>query len=750
MSFQEEASQHKELTKGVTLARDCISRIRTLVESGEEYHKLYSTIAELAVSLPEIDACAIYLPADVKDGPYQSSLAAHAGGTEIPEPGASSSEKVARRAVHGESRAYQRNRDSVIQYTDIVCLGAPMGSLGIATSGELSPEVENCLSDFAYFTGVVFERQRLSARLRHYMDRLEVLNELNQLIASNVGLEKISRALAREVAFRFAADCSLTLLISDDGKSLQLQGSYGASPDIIPESLPVQKTILGQVLRLGGIVSVPDLRQHADNGLGFLEQIGVSCIHCSSIEVRGETFGAMIIGFRKQIMLSEHDSSMFEEFARGAAVAIANARSQERLALYTEELEKLVERRTADLAIQTARAEEANRAKSRFVANMSHELRTPLTAIIGYSSVLAEGVFGEINEKQKEALMAITRSCEHLKDLIDDVLNISRIESGKEQPEPKKLDLLPLLDQVFRLMLQTAIGKSVKLIPISTPNIIKGTQLWVDPRHIRQALINLMSNAVKYTPSGGSVSLGVEIMGDKAKICVQDTGVGISPTQIGKIFERFERGDDSYSKKQVGTGIGLSLTKHLIELNGGKIGVESEIGKGSTFWLLIPLADPQLVTDDSATNHTESQSLKSLQWRLDGLNVLVVDDSKSTCEVLQTIIQQAGGTAHIAYCVSDAKKLAHKVPIDAALIDLAIPGESGIDLLEYFRKHCEEPYSTMPLIVVSACAFQADQEQALQHGASFFISKPFRPSEILQTIRHLTTASAINTSSGIS
>ncbi len=733
----------EQITSQDTLVHDSLNKLRALVESGEEYSKLYLALSDFAASLPGVLASAIYLPADVKEGPYQSSLAAKSGDVDIPEPSASSTEKAARRIVHGSSRSYQETLESSLQYNDIICLGAPVGSLGIAASTPLGVHVQECLSQIAYFIGVVFERHKLSSRLRHYMDRLEVLNELNQLTASNVGLQRICRALAREAAFRFAADCSLTLLLTEAGDTLHLHGSYGIAPDAVPASIGLRSSLLGQAMRLGGIVSIPDIAQHADHGLQFFVDLGVTCIHCSSIEVRGETLGALVIGFRKQITLTEHDSSMIEEFAQGAAVAIATARSQEKLTTYNEELEKLVERRTADLAIQSAAAEEANRAKSRFVANMSHELRTPLTAIIGYSSVLADGVFGDVNDKQKDALTAITRSCEHLKELIDDVLNISRIESGKEDPEPKKVELLPLLEQVFKLMLQTAVGKNVKLIPVTSQDNLKLVHLWVDPRHIRQTLINLMSNAVKYTQPGGSVSLAAEIVGDKAKISVRDTGVGISQTQISKIFERFERGDDSYSRKQVGTGIGLSLTKRLTELNGGKIGLESEVGKGSTFWVLVPLAEGSAISEDQDTSG-EERELTYSKWRLDGLNILVVDDSRPTCEVLETIITKAGGNVYLAYNVTEAKKIANKTSLDAALIDLAMPGESGLDLLEYFRKHCDEPLCTMPLIVVSACAFHTDHEQAMSHGASFFVTKPFRPNEILQTIRHLTTASAIN------
>lgn len=724
-----------------SLLRENTFRLRMLIEAGEEPARIYATVTELICELPDVLAAAIYLPAELKDGINRTTCVASFGSIEIPEPGESAIEKEARKVVHGDGRAYNKDLSSSFHYTDITCLGAPLGSIGIATRGLLSSEIEDCVAELAYQAGIVFERQRMSARLKHYIDRLEVLDEINHLIAANAGLQKITKTMARELAFRFGAAAAFTYLLSDDEECLEYQASYGCATDSVPKQMPLRDSLFGRALRLGGIFSIPDLHSQSDSGLEFLEPLGIVSAHCCSLEARGETLGAIIIAFRFPMVFSDYESSMFEEFGRGAAVAIANSLSQRRLATYAEQLEELVQQRTADLAIQTSRAEEANQAKSRFVANISHELRTPLTAIVGYSSVLADGIFGAVNDKQREALQAISRSSEHLKELIDDVLNISRIESGKEDPKPLRVELLPLIEQVQKLMMQTALGKGVHLLPLEISEQARQAKLWIDSRHIRQVLINLMSNAVKYTQPGGTVQLKADLIGDKAKLSVSDSGVGISPAQLEKLFERFERGDDSYSQRQIGTGLGLSLSKHLIHINGGTIGVESLAGQGSTFWVLAPLADATSLVEEQSDEVTD---YSSVDHQLNGLSVLVVDDNSSTCEVLQTIIGKAGGEAHIAASVAEAKKLAQRVTFDAALIDLAMPGESGLDLMDHFRKNCEAPHCSMPLIVVSACAFQTDQEQAMKHGASFFIAKPFSPPDVLRTIRHLTTQSAFD------
>ncbi len=433
--------------------------------------------------------------------------------------------------------------------------------------------------------------------------------------------------------------------------------------------------------------------------------------------------------------MTQNDLTRFEEFAQGAAVAIQNARIQERIQSYTERLEELVESRTAELAIQSSRAEEANRAKSQFLANMSHELRTPLTAIVGYSSVLADGVFGPLQPKQSDALNAIVRSSEHLKNLIDDVLNLARIESGKEEAKPTKVVLKDLLNQTHRLMMQTAIGKGVEISSFTLDPALQETVLFVDAKHIHQILINLMSNAVKYTPRGGKVWLSVESMGDKMKICVHDTGVGIPPHKLEKLFERFERGEDAYSRSQEGTGIGLNLTKNLVELNGGRIGVESKEGKGSVFWVMMPCASK----DQALLTQTDKQDTKVI---LDGLSTVVVDDNQDTREVIKHILTAAGASVRTAASVREGLALIADSQPDIVLTDLAIPGESGLVLIEHIRS-MNGPASNLPIIVLSACAFQGDKEAAMSAGASLFIPKPFRPAEITTQVRQLTLKNAM-------
>jgi CheY-like chemotaxis protein len=225
------------------------------------------------------------------------------------------------------------------------------------------------------------------------------------------------------------------------------------------------------------------------------------------------------------------------------------------------------------------------------------------------------------------------------------------------------------------------------------------------------------------------------VLGDKVKISVIDSGVGIPPAKLIKLFERFERGEDTYSKSQEGTGIGLNLTRRLVDLNGGRIWVESEEGVGSTFSIMMPLAPTGIavVTQPEMTNTIT---------RLDGLSVFVVDDNADTCEVLKHVLVAAGATVHLAGNVKEGVTTFENITPDIILTDLAMPGESGLALIKHVRGLTTDK-SKVPIIVLSACAFQSDKEAALGAGASMFLPKPFRPSEVLRNVRNLTLSAAM-------
>jgi signal transduction histidine kinase len=260
--------------------------------------------------------------------------------------------------------------------------------------------------------------------------------------------------------------------------------------------------------------------------------------------------------------------NLLQTFATQSVLAIQNAR------LFREIEDK------------SRQVEAANRHKSEFLANMSHELRTPLTAIIGFSEVLADKIFGELNDKQDEYMGDIVSSGRHLLSLINDILDLSKVEAGRMELDVTRFDLPMAIDNALILIRERATRHGIKLehdIDEHLGDVVG------DERKFKQILLNLLSNAVKFTPEGGSIAVSAALTSDAVEVTVSDTGIGIAPEDQQTIFEEFRQVGTDAAKKREGTGLGLSLTKKFVELHGGSIRVESALGRGSTFTFTLPL-----------------------------------------------------------------------------------------------------------------------------------------------------------------
>jgi signal transduction histidine kinase/ActR/RegA family two-component response regulator len=715
---------------------DSTSGIVDLFQSGAEPLQLYEAIIELCVKLTEGSSAGIFLQTNDQESELRLI---HATPLFVPEASHNTPPDRIERIDETDLTVHLYGNDSYLTVPARKS-GHEIGRLSIANPQQLQPSILSQLSTCARWLAIVSDRQRLTNSVQNLLDRVQALSQVNNLAASNNGFSSMLRSLTREGAFRFGADLALILIVSESTGDLQVlkEGVFGCAVNKLPPTFSPRDGVLHQVLHVGGHIAVQNLAGSSDHGLQVLADLGVNTIDLQCLEVRGDSIGVIILGSRNDQAVTASDQSAFEEFTQAAAVALANARSQKHIQDYSEKLESLVLQRTQELERQKGLAEEANQTKSQFLANMSHELRTPLTAIIGYSSILKEGIFGPVTERQLEAISAIAQSSDHLKHLIDDVLNLARVESGKEDPEPRSIRVQDLLTQSYKLMMQTAINKGIKLAQPMLAPPLNNISMYADPKHTQQILINLISNAIKYTPKDGSVSISVEVAVDKVRISVHDTGVGIPPHKQATLFERFERGDDTYSKAQEGTGIGLNLTRRLTELNGGRIGVMSTEGQGSTFWIMLPVAD------DSADTVLESAlDLQCHGTQLDGLQLLVVDDNRVNCDILATILSSAGASVQVATSVREGVSLLQSNRPDIILTDLAMPKESGLVLIQHVRDGTDTP-TDIPIIVLSACAFLSDREAAINAGANLFIAKPFNPREVIQSVRNLTLGRALS------
>jgi signal transduction histidine kinase len=251
-----------------------------------------------------------------------------------------------------------------------------------------------------------------------------------------------------------------------------------------------------------------------------------------------------------------------------------------------EDMQRAVLNILEDLDMEKRSAQEANRMKSEFLANMSHELRTPLNAIIGFAKLIAHGKVGQVSPKQQEFLGDILRSSNHLLQLINDVLDLAKVEAGKMEFHPEPIELAQLVGEVRNILRAVAANKQLE---IDTAIDEKCGDLELDPAKLKQVLYNYLSNALKFTPDKGRVFIRARAEGpDQFRVEVQDTGIGIRPEDVSNLFTEFRQLDSSASKKYQGTGLGLALTKRIVEAQGGRVGVESSLGEGSTFFAVLP------------------------------------------------------------------------------------------------------------------------------------------------------------------
>jgi signal transduction histidine kinase len=371
-------------------------------------------------------------------------------------------------------------------------------------------------------------------------------------------------------------DATFSTVFRYDGELVHLAALRNVTPEgaaAIRSAFPMPPSRGGASARsvlTRSIVHIADVREDPDYVLGGLADIAKFRSILSVPMLRdGQPIGTITVAALRTMLFPDKQVELLKTFADQAVIAVENTR------LFNEIQDK------------TQQLEIANRHKSEFLANMSHELRTPLNAVIGFSEVLLERMFGEVNPKQEEYLNDILSSGKHLLSLINDILDLSKIEAGRMELESQPFDLPAALDNALTLIRERAARHGLRLEVTVDPGLgeVKGEE-----RKVKQVLLNLLSNAVKFTPEGGKISLSASLNDGMAEISVADTGVGIAPEDQEAIFEEFRQVGSDYARKREGTGLGLALARRLVTLHGGRLWVESEPGKGSTFTFTLPVS----------------------------------------------------------------------------------------------------------------------------------------------------------------
>lgn len=481
---------------------------------------------------------------------------------------------------------------------------------------------------------------------------------------------------------------------------------------------------LGKVLRTGKSQLIPHiddamlvLEARSPAQLELLREVSPRSWMSAPLTVQGRIFGAISLVSATARRYGAPDLALLEEIARRASVAVDNARL---FAMAQKE---------------RARAEEANRAKDLFLSTLSHELRTPLTAILGWTRMLRSSALSE--DKRSKGLETIDRNARAQVALIEDILDLSRIVTGKLRLDLAAVELSAVVEAAVETVRPAVDARSIRLTLALDPDVGAVTG---DPNRLQQIVWNLLTNAVKFTPRGGQVSVWLRREASHVEITVSDSGQGIAPSLLPHVFDRFRQGDASTTRNHGGLGLGLAIVKHLTELHGGTIDAASDgEDQGATFTVRVPVAplrSPTLPPAEVPALRTGGEI--DCPPELGGLTVLIVDDEDDARDWIAALLEHCKAEVLGASSAAQALELLQTRRPDIMVSDIGMPGEDGYSLIKKVRALAPADGGRTPAIALTAYARMEDRTLAMVAGFNMHIAKPIEPAELLIMIANLT------------
>ncbi|MCE2889325.1 MAG: response regulator, partial [Pseudanabaena sp. 42896M_M3] len=614
----------------------------------------------------------------------------------------------------------------------------------------------------------ISDRKQAEELIRQQVDQEKLLAAITQRIRLTLNLPEILQATVQQVHQVLKSDRVLVYRVFPDGTGSAIAES------VLPQWSPIlditfPKEIFPQVnydrYIKGRIYALSDREAQSNEMLPclveFLTERQVRAKLVVPIIQNNSLWGLLIV---HQCDRPRHwqtwEINLLQQIANQLAIAIQQADLFEKLQQELRDRHKTQQHLTEinqKLAMSNEELARATRLKDEFLANMSHELRTPLNAILGMTEGMQEQIFGKVTDSQIKALQTIERSGLHLLELINDILDIAKIESGQIDLEYSNVPVEFLCQSCLPFVKQQALKKSIQLETRIAPNLL---ELNVDERRIRQVLINLLNNAVKFTPDGGFITLEVSgnhppslgnqassnqpsaIISTKPELAessylyfsVIDTGIGISPANITKLFQPFIQIDSALNRQYQGTGLGLALVKRIVEMHGGIVMLTSEIGVGSCFTIALPYKASTKVLP-SVINQTEAASECNQNTQSRSYTILLVEDNELNTMTISSYLTAKGYKIVVAQNGQEALALVQVSKPDLILMDIQMPVMDGIEATKQIRKIPSLDH--VPIIAITALAMDKDVEHCLAAGANDYLSKPVKLRQLTQLIQKI-------------
>jgi PAS domain S-box-containing protein len=587
----------------------------------------------------------------------------------------------------------------------------------------------------------ITETKQIETRIRQHAARTEALVHVAARLNVQLDLQAVLRSVCEEATKALAVDIVLVCLYDQHHESLRPVYRLGGTSEFASVLQHVFQGYIQELSQTVATIQVIDDVQARDDvadANGILQATNARTLVGANIVREGELVGILhVMTVDKIWELTDDGLMLLRGIADQAAQAITNARL---FATVQEErtlLAQRVDERTAELSRANAELARAVRTKDEFLANMSHELRTPLNAILGLTESLQEYVYGPLNERQSKTLHTIETSGRHLLDLINDILDLAKIEAGKMELNLDTVTISMVCQSSLQFIKQQAKKKHINVT--FAPQEESGN-IQADVRRLKQILVNLLSNAVKFTPDGGEIGLDVAIEHEQERVvfAVWDNGRGIAREQMGRLFKPFVQLDSSLSREYVGTGLGLALVARLTEMHGGSVSVESEVGKGSRFTVALPLQRGGVQAEETGGDVASSvqQATSSAAAHLaSGPLILLAEDNESNIDLYSVYLQSKGYRVVVARNGEEAIARFYEEWPEIILMDIQMPRLNGLEAMRRIRAE-EQPQQHIPIIALTALAMPDDRQTCLEAGADDYLSKPVGLKQLLRAIEN--------------